>query len=482
MNEHLNQHSDRPERLLLSFGVLNEAITKIARVDNPRQFWVTVCEISRWLVPATRVGIVRRTARTRYEVLATRSILDEDVLPSESIGLVSSERVHSLLTTHHPLWLSAPWDRDLLQDPSLEWLLRTPTREAIVLPLNSRRNQRFGVLCFALSSIQKEDRHHVMTMATAFALHAGLTFSLLNARIATQGASKWLSDEINERIKIEEELHRKQQELVRVNDALAHTLTQIQRDLDVARSLQQALLPQNVANIPSAEISAHYIPCQSLGGDLYDVVRISAEKTGFVISDVVGHGVAASLIAAMTKADLDRGLREGKTPDRLLAELNRTLHERFTNKTHVTLTAFIAIFDASTKECSFSAAGHPPPLLYCANKQSLNYIGHPQNPLGFSSATSYSLQRISLSKGDRLILYTDGLIEAHQHNARAFGMTGLFKAVQATLTQPVVEASESILARWRHTTRNADPEDDVTLVVIEIRDSETLSIERSFLF
>ncbi len=237
-------------------------------------------------------------------------------------------------------------------------------------------------------------------------------------------------------------------------------LTELQKELDVARRIQLSILPGAFPESPCFRVAARYVPMTSVAGDFYDFVVTGGSQAGLLIADVSGHGVPAALIASMVKMAATAQRAHCADPARLLAEMNLALCG---NTQSQFVTAAYAYLDAEAGELRYSAAGHPPMLLLREGK-----VGEvTENGLLLAAFTfaSFSNQTLPLEPGDRLLLYTDGLLEAANAKGEFFGQEGLSSLLRQCSDLPVSEAADHILSKVQQWARAQD--DDLTVLVCD---------------
>src|SRR5215469_3219084 len=214
------------------------------------------------------------------------------------------------------------------------------------------------------------------------------------------------------------------EQLATYAEALREKNTQLEADLETARELQHALLPQHYPGFPSSaslESSAlrfhHFFRSSSgVGGDFFDVFQISDSIAGVFICDVMGHGVRAALVAAILRAFVEDLRAWATEPARFLQELNRGL-SRILKNTRLTMfvSACYLLADISRGELHYANAGHPAPFCVHRARRStevLPFHGSKPDPvLGIFDETQYHSSSCELSVGDILLLFTDGLFE-----------------------------------------------------------------------
>ncbi|GII71018.1 hypothetical protein Sme01_34940 [Sphaerisporangium melleum] len=203
-----------------------------------------------------------------------------------------------------------------------------------------------------------------------------------------------------------------------------------------AQELQRGLLPRALPSPPAVRTAARYLPAgkdMEVGGDWYDVMRLSAERVALVIGDVMGHGVSQAATmgrlstAVHALADLEL------PPDELLTHLN-DLVARFGDDSYAT--CLYMIYDPTTGECVFSRAGHPPPAVFRPGGPVFYPDGDPDPPLGAASPP-FDTFRMHLPEGSLLVLYTDGLVESATLEIDQ-GMAELARVLTTALAQDAV--------------------------------------------
>jgi sigma-B regulation protein RsbU (phosphoserine phosphatase) len=241
-----------------------------------------------------------------------------------------------------------------------------------------------------------------------------------------------------------------------------HRLVEIDAELDVARQIQTSILPTDVPQIRNLQIAATYRPMKSVAGDFYEFLPIDAERAGFFVADVCGHGVPAALIASMLKVAVQSAAANAANPGEFLAALNRQLSEPLRGQ--LVSAAYLWI-DMRARKGLYSAAGHPP-LLRWNNR--LERIESNGLLFGVLPEAEYPIREVPLCPGDRLLLYTDGITEPENSNGEAFGDVQLEQLLAQSRASATSDISQRIMAEvqtWQHT---AEPQDDMTLIVIDV--------------
>lgn len=199
--------------------------------------------------------------------------------------------------------------------------------------------------------------------------------------------------------------------------SLQKSHSEMERQLEIARRVQEEVLALELPRIPNVEISHLYRPGKTLAGDFYDIFVLKDGSFGVFIADVAGNGVAASLITTMIKAFLMHESQHYRVPGKLLEALNNHL---FGNAANKFVTAFYAYFDKSENRISYANAGHPYPLLITHDGfvRELEADGF---MLGVEQGVSYATKETNLSEISKILFFTDGILHRRNSQGIHFG-------------------------------------------------------------
>jgi len=232
--------------------------------------------------------------------------------------------------------------------------------------------------------------------------------------------------------------------------------------LQEARRIQMSILPKRALRRGSIEVSGFTSPAELVGGDYFDFIQVSDRLLGVAIADASGHG----LPAALQVRDVYTGLRMAVERDfkivRTVERLNRIIHEsRLT-------TRFVSLFYGEIEDdgnLMYVNAGHPHPLHF--HGPSVTPLVQTGVVLGPTANATYSRGYRRLEPGDSLLLYTDGMVEAHDEAGEEFGVGRLVKAFEELRDRPGDEISRALIQRVGEWSGGGDPEDDRTVVVLK---------------
>src|ERR671913_1384021 len=209
----------------------------------------------------------------------------------------------------------------------------------------------------------------------------------------------------------------------------------IEQELRVARSIQQASLPKEVPTLEGWQITPFYQPAREVGGDFYAFFELEAGRVGVVVGDATGKGIPAALVAEATSHMLRVAAQAfgPVSPGEVLARVNETLMARIPQNMFVT--SFYAILDPQKCTLSYANAGHNLPYIWHGGAaEELRARGM---PLGLMASMSYEEKQSTLHSGDGALLYSDGLVEAHDPKGEMFG----FPRVRAQVAERGEERS-----------------------------------------
>ena len=248
-----------------------------------------------------------------------------------------------------------------------------------------------------------------------------------------------------------------------------------EQDLERAREIQQALLPKEIAQVAGFEVVAAWEPARLVGGDYYDVIRLSDTKLAICIADVVGKGVSAALLMANVQATVRAYASELAAPSWLCSRVNEILCSNIAADKFVTL--FYGILDSETRTFQYTNAGHLPPVIVRA-LGSTDQLTEGGAVLGVFRGWKYQDGIAHLGAGDRLFLFTDGITEASGSDGEEFGEAGLLQAARTGAALCPSDLKTHLLAELNQFC-NSHLHDDATLMVIAALGAEADSHEQA---
>ncbi len=254
-------------------------------------------------------------------------------------------------------------------------------------------------------------------------------------------------------------------ENARLVDELRRNEVRLARELRIAESVQRGLFPEECPRGKGWEAAAEFRPAREVGGDLYDFYELGETQLGVALGDVSGKGVPAALYGAFASGTVRARAFERREPRELLRRANRALNRRGVEGFYCTLAYAVFDFDAHT--LTICNSGLPLPLLYRAQTGKCEPIDVVGLPLGVFAEAEYDEVTLAIAPDDVLVLYTDGVSEAY-NGQEAYGRARLAAQVETHAGRPVGELAERLLADLDAFLGGAEPDDDVTLVVVKV--------------
>lgn len=241
----------------------------------------------------------------------------------------------------------------------------------------------------------------------------------------------------------------------------------MESELKIAHDIQMSILPKTFPPFPTREefdLYALIAPAREVGGDFYDFFQLGDNLLCFVIGDVSGKGVPAALFMAITKTLIKSFAKEDVTPDAILSHVNQELAAE--NETCMFVTLFCGLFDMKSGEIQYTNAGHNPPLVI-KKDGTAEWLPRTKSLVaGAMQEIQYECERIRLSPGDSMFLYTDGVTEAMNHSDELFSEERLAKALSDSAEMEIKAVIGKIMDAIYRFSDGAPQSDDITMMMI----------------
>jgi len=235
----------------------------------------------------------------------------------------------------------------------------------------------------------------------------------------------------------------------------------LDRELSIARDVQQQLLPTIVPRIEGLELAGVCIPAVGVGGDYYDFLQIGEREVGLVIADISGKGIPAALLMAGLQGSVRSLMRPGTDIAALTTQLGQILFRSSPDSRYATM--FVGRYDAATGILEYSNAGHHPPIVFGRN--GVGTLPGGALPIGMFEHVEYTQSRHRLEPGDLLAMFTDGVVEAPNRDDEEFGEERLNELLAKHRDRPLDEIVEAVLQAVGSWTEGTEPYDDLTVVL-----------------
>lgn len=237
----------------------------------------------------------------------------------------------------------------------------------------------------------------------------------------------------------------------------------MERELQMAYRVQSGLIPAHAPVFPGWKFAASWQPAREVSGDFYDFIPCGCECMGLIIADVTDKGMPAALFMAMARSILRSSLHEAESPAKGMIKANNLI----CNDANITMpvTAFFGVSDPQKDEIVYVNAGHNPPLLYRAGKDTPIELTRTGMLLGFMEDTIYEQATITINSGDFAVLYTDGITDATNANQETYGMDRFQAAIAKYRGLPAKQILAGIKKSVQDFMGETMPYDDITLLV-----------------
>ena len=243
----------------------------------------------------------------------------------------------------------------------------------------------------------------------------------------------------------------------------------IERDLDLARKIQQGLLPKRIPNLSGLDICGEMIPAMQVGGDYYDLIPISETKLFVAVGDVSGKGLSASLYMTKLQTMIQIATKISSSPKDILIEINKRLYESIERNWFITMT--LALFDTETRTVKFCRAGHMP--LITANNGTVEAIKSEGIGLGLEKGEVFERtlkeEEIGIAPNQIFAFFSDGITEAMNEQNELFGEEKLTEILRGKSGNRSSEVMQNVWNEIKLFKGNAQPNDDMTMVIVKVQ-------------
>jgi sigma-B regulation protein RsbU (phosphoserine phosphatase) len=242
----------------------------------------------------------------------------------------------------------------------------------------------------------------------------------------------------------------------------------MEKDLSMARDVQMSMLPARCPHVDGYQIAASSTPVREVGGDFYDFIEMGKDKAGMVIGDVTGKSVSGALVMSASRSVFRMLSEEELTVKERMLRANLRLKKDV--KTGMFVALLFAVLNSANRTLTLCSAGQTQPIHLSAKSGEAKLIETEGDtlPLGILADANYEETNIQLSPGDRLLFYTDGIVEAMNTQEEIFGFERLIDAVQASKSIDADSLLKEILTRVNAFVGGASQHDDLTLIIVSV--------------
>jgi len=243
-------------------------------------------------------------------------------------------------------------------------------------------------------------------------------------------------------------------------------MRRLESELELSKIVQRALLPNNTPVISGVEIAAFSRPAEIIGGDYFDFFKFRDGTHGLVIADVSGHGVSAGMLMSSLQTALRTMAPDTDSPAEILERINRFYIHNINFTTFVTV--FLARFDPATLELTYVNAGHTPPAVHQRENNEIDWLMPTAPAIGLAEFFHPRTESVTLSKGDSLLLYTDGVTEVLNFSNEQFGQNRLAELLLQNVDLTASDILQIVLRQASAFGESKSLADDVTMVALKV--------------
>lgn len=254
-------------------------------------------------------------------------------------------------------------------------------------------------------------------------------------------------------------------ENARLYQAVRRQERQLERDLSMAREVQLRLLPSNAPRHTNAELAVRFLPARSIGGDLYDFLEYSPDRTAIVLGDVSGKAAPAALFAALVSGIMRAAANHEPSPAAMLEQLNEALQERKLESQYVTM--LFALWNDENRTLTVANSGAVQPV-FCRAGDSVT-VQAEGFPLGMFPDVKYEEFNVATQPGDAIVFVSDGILDAENEQDEMYGQDRLAGVLCAHRDKPSMAIAEAILEDVTRFQGSKERFDDETIIVLRVR-------------
>jgi len=245
-------------------------------------------------------------------------------------------------------------------------------------------------------------------------------------------------------------------------------LRQLESELELSQIVQRALLPQKMPIIEGLELAAFSRPSEIIGGDYFDFFKFRDGADGLVIADVSGHGVSAGILMSSLQTALRTMAPDTDSPAEILERINRFYIHNINFTTFITV--FLARYDPDRLTLTYVNAGHNPPAVYRKGSADIDWLTRTAPAIGLAEDFHPRTEMVTFSKGDSLLLYTDGVTEVFNIGVEQFGQQRLAELLLQNTDLAAPDILQAVLQGINVFGNNRSLVDDVTMIAMKISD------------
>lgn len=250
-----------------------------------------------------------------------------------------------------------------------------------------------------------------------------------------------------------------------VQEILEHA--DLEREASIASKIQKTLHPKRLPDLPDVGFGSFFIATKGVCGDYYDIILARRDRIALVVADVAGKGIQSSMVMIMLRSILHLVTNTTKTASTILDWVNKGITGKI-DLDHYATMAFV-LYNPAEKTLEYATAGHQSMLIWRESTGKIEQISQKTDPIGVERNSQYADLKLTVSKGDIIILYTDGLIEALNREGKQYGINTLSSVIAEHHTSSAKEIANEVKHNIQTFVGSASLHDDQTLVLMKIK-------------
>jgi len=247
--------------------------------------------------------------------------------------------------------------------------------------------------------------------------------------------------------------------------------SRLEKELKIAHSIQNMLLPKELPEFPGFDLDAVCYPAKEVGGDFYDLIRIDKNRMGFIIGDVATRGIPAGLLMAEIRGMWKALIKYNTTTQEVVERINKLICDDLQKMWGMYITFFCGIINNNTNKLFYTNAGHCYPVLYRSAKKEIIELKNGGTVLGISPDTIYEQGEIDIALDDLIVCYTDGITESHIDPNALFGKEKLYEIIKRNAVSSVKYIRDKIFQSLNDFLGVINDNDDKALLIIKNKPS-----------
>jgi serine phosphatase RsbU (regulator of sigma subunit) len=241
----------------------------------------------------------------------------------------------------------------------------------------------------------------------------------------------------------------------------------MRNELDVARSIQQRLLPAKPLELDTLDVVGRVVPAEKVGGDYYDYFMTHTRRPSLVVADVSGHNITAALVMAALRSVIRAQRDADYPPSALIQKVNTILFDDLSNTEQFISMVYVQYMQ-SRQMIRYTNAGHPPPLVWRSGLKNFEELSTDDPLMGIDPLSVYHEKNMVVSRGDVIVLYTDGVVETANEKGERFGMEAFRRLVKEKVDESSTDIVDGIIDEVFAHAGGEKIKDDITVLVCKV--------------